>query len=118
MNYRIESSFLTEENLDIVIWAEKMLHKFLRSGDHRLGLNICTAEEKEIIRLMSRCFFLDYNEQNEKCFLSKNEDSRSPFLTLKNYLTKSKLNKHFKQQKEHFYDNLDELNLGSEFDFD
>lgn len=109
MNYKIESSFLNDENLGVMIWAEKMLQKFVISKDLRLGLNNCSKEEREIIKAFCKSYFIRFCEVSDKYFLEKTEDSRAPFLCLRNYLTKKKINKHFKKQRHKFFDNADEF---------
>lgn len=100
---------MNDENLDILIWAEKMLHKFINSKDRKLGLNKCSKEEKEIVKILCKSFFLNYHDTKEKSLIEKTEDSRSPFLTLHDYLSTVKINKHFKKIDHLFYTNIDEF---------
>lgn len=109
MNYTLESSFLEDDSFGTILWAEKLLAGFVIGSDERLGLNKCSASEKKLIKLLCRCFQVDYIDSGQKCYIQKTVDSRSPILTIKDMLTQNKIDKNFSTFKNKFHENFSDF---------
>lgn len=109
MNYTVESSFLEDDNMEIVLWAENILNKFIASTDLRLGLNKCNSQEKKVIKHLCKSFFLQYTGKRKNTFIEKLPDSRAPVLTFLDYMTDKKMKNHFSVKESMFFDNLKEF---------
>lgn len=109
MNYLIESGFMDDDSLSTILWSERLLYGFVVSKDEKLGLNKCSAAERKIVRVLSKCFQVTYVESGDKCFVERTPDTRCPYLTIKDYLSKAKLDKHFVGLAHKFQSNIDQF---------
>jgi hypothetical protein len=105
MNYSIESGFLDDDSLMTILWAEKMLSNFIGSGEWKLGLNKCSNVERKMMKLLCKCFLVEYVDNGVKCYIEKTVDSRCPYLVVKDYLTSHKMNANFTILTNKFHDN-------------
>ena len=106
MNYILESSFLNDETFSTILWAEKMLANFVHSTDDKLGLNKCSPNEKKVMKVLCKSFQVEYYEDSTKCYLERTPDTRAPYLTIHDLLTKVKIDKHFYSFESKFHNNV------------
>lgn len=111
MNYLIESGFMDDDSLSTILWSERLLYGFASGVDDRLGLNKCSAAERKIVKVLSKCFQVTYVESPDKCYLQRTPDTRCPYLTIRDYLSKPKLEKHFASLAHKFQSNVDKFPL-------
>lgn len=105
MNYQIESSFMEDETLDIILWAENIMFNFVQSKDEFLGLNRCNGAEKQMIRVLCKSFLVKFCGTPKNTYLKKTAESRVPTLSFLDYFTAKKVAKNYAHKRDLFYDN-------------